>query len=189
MKWGFLSLGYGSYDAGSPYKELLGGTQSSLVFLMEHLSLLGENITFWNEGIINSNLKGIKHLNINSNNLEKINDEDIDILIFIGRSDAIASIKKYLNKDIPLVFWAHHSYDQEAMRKLTDQENIKSLSAIIFVSNWQELSVIAHLKLHNIKTIVIENGISPPFENLFKDLREFKEKKKRINRLLCLNSI
>jgi hypothetical protein len=69
MKWGFLSLGYGAYDAESPYKELLGGTQSSLVFLMEHLSSLGENIIFWNEGIINSNLKGIKHLNINFNNL------------------------------------------------------------------------------------------------------------------------
>jgi glycosyltransferase involved in cell wall biosynthesis len=180
MKWGFLSLGYGTYDAESPYKELLGGTQSSLIFLMEHLSSLGENITFWNEGIINSNLKGIKHLNINFNNLEKINDEDIDILIFIGRSDAIPSIKKYLKKNIPLIFWAHHSYDQEPMQELKDQENIKNLSAIIFVSSWQELSVIGHLKLHNIKTIVIENGISPPFENLFEDLKEFKDKKREL---------
>ena len=180
MKWGFLSLGYGAYDAESPYKSLLGGTQSSVVFLMEHLRSLGENITFWNVGIANSNLKGIKHINIDTNNLEKINEEDIDILIFIGVSRTVPKIKKCLKKNIPLIFWAHHSYDQPAMQELKDQENIKNISAIIFVSDWQELSVIAHLNLYNIKTSVIENGISPPFENLFKDLEEFKDKKKEL---------
>ena len=180
MKWGFLSLGYGAYDAESPYKSLLGGTQSSVVFLMEHLRSLGENITFWNVGIANSNLKGIKHINIDTNNLEKINEEDIDILIFIGASRTVPKIKKCLKKNIPLIFWAHHSYDQPAMQGLKDQENIKNISAIIFVSDWQELSVIAHLNLYNIKTSVIENGISPPFENLFKDLEEFKDKKKEL---------
>jgi len=180
MKWGFLSLGYGAYDAESPYKSLLGGTQSSVVFLMEHLRSLGENITFWNVGIANSNLKGIKHINIDTNNLEKINEEDIDILIFIGVSRTVPKIKKCLKKNIPLIFWAHHSYDQPAMQGLKDQENIKNISAIIFVSDWQELSVIAHLNLYNIKTSVIENGISPPFENLFKDLEEFKDKKKEL---------
>lgn len=180
MKWGFLSLGYGAYDAESPYKSLLGGTQSSIVFLMEHLRSLGENITFWNVGIANSNLKGIKHINIDTNNLEKINEEDIDILIFIGVSRTVPKIKKCLKKNIPLIFWAHHSYDQPAMQGLKDQENIKNISAIIFVSDWQELSVIAHLNLYNIKTSVIENGISPPFENLFKDLEEFKDKKKEL---------
>ena len=180
MKWGFLSLGYGAYDAESPYKSLLGGTQSCMVFLMEHLRSLGENITFWNVGIANSNLKGIKHINIDTNNLEKINEEDIDILIFIGVSRTVPKIKKCLKKNIPLIFWAHHSYDQPAMQGLKDQENIKNISAIIFVSDWQELSVIAHLNLYNIKTSVIENGISPPFENLFKDLEEFKDKKKEL---------
>jgi glycosyltransferase involved in cell wall biosynthesis len=180
MKWGFLSLGYGAYDAESPYNTLLGGTQSSVIFLMEHLRSLGENITFWNESAINSNLKGIKHININANNLEKINDEDIDILIFIGASNVVSSIKKHLKVNIPLIFWMHHSYDQEAVQELKNQENIKNISAIIFVSNWQELSAIAHLNLYNIKTAVIENGISPPFENLFKDLKEFKERKKEL---------
>jgi glycosyltransferase involved in cell wall biosynthesis len=180
MKWGFLSLGNGAYDAESPYKSLLGGTQSAIVFTMEHLKSLGENIVFWNEDLIDSNLKGIKHINININNLKKINDEDIDVLIFVGRSDLISSVKKHLKKNIPLIFWTQHSYDQEAIQELKDQENIKKLSAIIFVSDWQELSVIGHLKLNNIKTIVIENGISPPFINLFKDLKEFKDKKREL---------
>jgi glycosyltransferase involved in cell wall biosynthesis len=180
MKWGFLSLGFGTYDAASPYNTLLGGTQSSVIFLMEHLRSLGENITFWNVGITNSNLKGIKHIDINTNNLGKINEEDIDILIFIGGSSIVPSIKKCLKKNIPLIFWTQHSYDQPAIQGLKDQENIKNISAIIFVSNWQELSAIAHLNLYNIKTAVIENGISPPFENLFKDLEEFKNKKKEL---------
>ena len=67
MKWGFLSLGFGTYDAASPYNTLLGGTQSSVIFLMEHLRSAGEDITFWNVGITNSNLKGIKHIDINHN--------------------------------------------------------------------------------------------------------------------------
>ena len=180
MKWGFLSLGFGTYDASSPYNTLLGGTQSSVIFLMEHLRSVGEDVTFWNVGITNSNLKGIKHIDINTNNLGKINEEDIDILIFIGGTSIVPSIKKCLKKNIPLIFWMHHSYDQPSIQGLKDQENIKNISAIIFVSNWQELSAIAHLNLCNVKTAVIENGISPPFENLFKDLEEFKDKKKEL---------
>jgi hypothetical protein len=40
------------------------------------------------------------------------------------------------------------------------------------------MSSIAHLNISNIKTYIIENGITPHFENLFKNLEDFKNNKK-----------
>jgi len=175
MKLGFLVLKFSTFNANTPYAEPLGGIESSTIFLMENLVKIDQDISFWGENITNETIKGIKHFSLK--NLEDINSQKFDALIYIGPSNFIPNIKKYIKKT-PIIYWTQHSYDQPTIASLKNQEIIKNLSAIIFTSNWQELSCIAHLNISNTKTYVIENGITPHFENLFKNLEDFKNNKK-----------
>ena len=175
MKLGFLVLKFPTFNANTPYAEPLGGIESSTIFLMENLVKIDQDISFWSENITNEIIRGIKHFNLK--NLEDINSQKFDALIYIGPSSFIPNIKKYITKT-PIIYWTQHSYDQPTVASLKNQEIIKNLSAIIFTSSWQEMSCIAHLNISNIKTYVIENGITPHFENLFKNLEDFKNNKK-----------
>ena len=175
MKLGFLVLKFPPFNANTPYTEPLGGVESSTIFLMENLVKINEDISFYSENTSNEIIRGIKHFNLK--NLEDINSQDFDALIYIGPSNFIPNLKKYIKKT-PIIYWTQHAYDQPSIASLRNQQIIKNLSSIIFISDWQEMSCIAHLNISNIKTYIIENGITPHFENLFKNLEDFKNNKK-----------
>jgi glycosyltransferase involved in cell wall biosynthesis len=175
MKLGFLVLKIPTFNANTPYTEPLGGIESSTIFLMENLVKINEDISFYSENTSDEIIRGIKHFNLK--NLEDINSQKFDALIYIGSAIFIPNLKKYIKKT-PIIYWTQHSYDQPAMAGLKNQQILKNLSSIIFISDWHEMSSIAHLNISNIKTYIIENGITPHFENLFKDLEDFKNNKK-----------
>ena len=175
MKLGFLVLGFPTFNANTPYTEPLGGIESSAIFLMENLVKIGEDVRFYGENTSDEIIRGIKHFNLK--NLEDINSQKFDALIYIGSAIFIPNLKKYIKKT-PIIYWTQHSYDQPAMAGLKNQQILKNLSSIIFISDWHEMSSIAHLNISNIKTYIIENGITPHFENLFKNLEDFKNNKK-----------
>lgn len=175
MKLGFLVLKIPTFNANTPYTEPLGGIESSTIFLMENLVKINEDISFYSENTSDEIIRGIKHFNLK--NLEDINSQEFDALIYIGSAIFIPNLKKYIKKT-PIIYWTQHAYDQPAMAGLKNQQILKNLSSIIFISDWHEMSSIAHLNISNIKTYIIENGITPHFENLFKNLEDFKNNKK-----------
>lgn len=175
MKWTFISTGFPPFNVNTPSERGLGGIESSCCYLMNELNNLGQEVQFYCQGGTRNNINNIKHFGLN--NFEELELTDSDVCIFIGHTADIIPIKKII-KNIPLVFWVQHSYDQPGVSFLKNSEVIKNLSGIIFVSNWQELSFINYFKLSNIKTFVIGNGITPNFKNQFSNLQDFKIKKR-----------
>ena len=174
MKWTFICTGLPPFNSNTASLKTLGGTESSCCYLMNELVNLKQEVEFFCQGGVSSMIDNIKHFALD--NFEELEQINSDICIFLGHTADIVTIKKII-KNIPLIFWAHHSYDQQAVKFMKDLGTIKSLLGIIFISNWQELSFINHFKLSNIKTFVIGHGVTPNFINLFLNFNDFKKKK------------
>jgi len=176
MKWTFISTGLAKFNADYAFIKPLGGMESSVCYLMNSLINLGEEVEFYQQNGESLTINNIQHHNLYKfENLESIKS---DICVFFGESKDIVKIKKIIKKT-PLIFWIHHSYDQPLILNLKNDEIIKNLTAIIFISNWQKSTFVYNYKLLNIKTNVIGLGITPDFEKMFSDLDEFKSKKER----------
>lgn len=174
MKWSFICTGLFPFNSNTAYEKRLGGIESSCCYLMNELVNLKQEVEFYCQGGVSTKVNNINHFPLD--NFEELKLINSDICIFLGHTADIIAIKKSI-KNIPLIFWAHHSYDQQAVSFIKDFETIKSLSGIIFISNWQELSFINHFKLSNIKTFVIGHGVTPNFMNQFENFEDFKIKK------------
>jgi len=176
MRWTFICTGLFPFNSNTASEKMLGGIESSCCYLMNELVNLKQEVQFYCQGGVTAKINNIQHYSLD--NFEELRLANSDICIFLGHTADIITIKKSI-KNTPLIFWVQHSYDQGAVSFMKDFETIKSLSGIIFVSDWQELSFINHFKLSNIKTFVIGNGITPNFINQFKNFEDFKIKKEK----------
>lgn len=66
-----------------------------------------------------------------------------------------------LSNNKPNLLWLHLSYDQENVQLLKDENFVKRLSGIIFVSHWQYEKFRSIFPIHLTKTYIIENWIEP----------------------------
>ena len=176
MKWTFISTGFPPFNINTVQESLLGGLESSCCYLMNELIRLEQKVEFYCLGGTHTNINNIEHYSLN--NFKELETVNSDICILIGHTADIVPIKKSI-KNIPLIFWDHHPHDQPIVVFFRNPETLKSLSGIIFVSDWQELAAINYFKLSNIKTCVIGNGITPNFRNQFKNFEDFKIKKQK----------
>lgn len=176
MKWTFICTGLFPFNSNTAYEKELGGIESSCCYLMNELVNLKQEVEFYCQGGVSAKINNINHFPLD--NFEELRLVNSDRCIFLGHSADIIAIKKSI-KNIPLIFWVHHSYDQQAVTFIKDSSTVKSLSGIIFISDWQELSFINHFKLSNIKTFVIGHGVTPNFIDRFVNLEDFKIKKRK----------
>ena len=174
MKWHFISVG-ATFNINSTNEKVIGGTQSSICYLMKSLSSLNQTINFWctkgDEGIIDN----VKHYNLK--NFDQFADIEADIIIYSGSSKYLGLLRTSLNKKTPILFWTQHSYDQSGVMGLKDKNTIHNLDGIVFVSEWQRINFINYLGINSLPTYCIGNGITPEFCNMFGSLEEFEEKK------------
>jgi glycosyltransferase involved in cell wall biosynthesis len=174
MKWHFISVG-ATFNINSTNEKAIGGTQSSICYLMKSLSSLNQTINFWctkgDDGIIDN----VKHYNLK--NFDQFADVEADIIIYSGSSKYLGLLRTSLNKKTPILFWTQHSYDQSGVMSLKDKNTINNLDGIVFVSEWQRINFINYLGINSLPTYCIGNGITPEFCNMFGSLEEFEEKK------------
>ena len=112
MKWHFISVG-ATFNINSTDEKAIGGTQSSICYLMKSLSSLNQTINFWctkgGEGIIDN----VKHYNLK--NFDQFTDIEGDIIIYSGSSKYLPLLRASLKKEIPILFWTQHSFDQSGV--------------------------------------------------------------------------
>ena len=78
--------------------------------------------------------------------------EDFNIILNSSNAHHLSKIKRN-------ILWNHLSYDQEAMRNISNPEFLKNIEKIVFVSHWQYEK---YRYFHNIpteKSVVIRNAI------------------------------
>ena len=84
---------------------------------------------------------------------------------------------KLLNPKANLIFWDHVPPDQPSMNQFSNPDIRAAIDTIVYVSAWQKVETEKKFGLQE-KAVVIGNGLTPTFENMFsspKDLLKIKE--------------
>lgn len=176
MKLAVVSSGW-NFDLNTPYNSPLGGTESSICYFLEEMSLLGHNVYLFNKRNTVDVIKGVIHVPvteylsyITSNNLS------LDIIIVSCIVTDLFQIKNSLNNpNILYCLWTGHDVDQFASKLLSDVKAKDMVDLFIFVSEWQRKRYIQTFNITHNKTIIMRNGIGKPFEK-YLDIDNRKQK-------------
>ena len=177
MKWHFIDLNSGKYNINSVNEKALGGIESSICYLMGALNLLNEKVNFWskyNDDIIINNVE--HHKLSEPNQLKQI---DGDIVVYIGHPSNFINLKENIVKNVPILFWAHHNYDQALILDLKYKNINKNIDAIIYISEWQKVNYIKYFDIGHIPSYCIGHGITPEFCDMFSSIKDFKKIKEK----------
>lgn len=175
------------YNPGTVHQKPLGGTQSALIYLMEELVKLNNNVYLLNNTSQNCIVNGITCINtfiegkfnVNFELLQKINP---DYLYFVSSPALLVIIRKLLLQKKLLLnskfyCWHHHNVNEKASEYFNNLTDIKFIDKIIFVSYWQRQQYLLKYKIPTNKTCVIHNAVSPYFQSYF-DLNNYFNQKK-----------
>ena len=158
------------YTLDTPYNKPLGGTQSSICYFLEELSLTN-NCYLFNK-FENDNteypkiIKNVTHVPY-EHILTFIESKKLvfDLIIVSCLPYDLFQIKNLLNNASTLFcLWTGHDIDQNASKILKDDKAREIIDLYIFVSEWQRDRYIQTYNIKYNKTIIMRNGIGKPFE-------------------------
>jgi len=177
MKWHFIDLNSHEYNINTVNEKALGGIESSICYLMNALNLLNEKVNFWSKYNSDKIINNIEHHKLSEpDQLKKING---DVVVYIGHPSNLINLKENIVKNVPILFWAHHNYDQEIILDLKYKNINKNIDAIIYISEWQKINYIKYFDIGNIPSYCIGHGITPEFCNMFSSINDFKKLKEK----------
>lgn len=162
MKILFLSLSGLTFDVTTPEKQPLGGTESSFCYLARELAKT-HDVTLAARGCPTETLMEVKHTN------EAIL-ADYDVVISNAPIVLTGEKKPYY------VFWNHLAHFDNAIRSLLSTEVMKGIDCIVYVSEWQKNECEKWFGKAK-RSVVIGNGLTPAFENMFSSPTEIMEAK------------
>lgn len=101
-------------------------------------------------------------------------ENDFEILIFKNTSPEFAiSIKNSLPYKPKIFLWTDQMHTAPLNKGLWSREITDQLTGILCVSQWQRLAMVDALDIMQNKVLVLKYAISPLFEDLFIDDKEF----------------
>lgn len=166
MKILFICLSTLKFNVLTPLREPLGGTESAIAYLSVALVKLGHNVTLMCNGI-EEMIDGVVHTPVS----EDITDLDPDIVIVASAPQACPAIKKIVPR-AKIVLWNHMRPDQPAVLPLFQKEVLAGIDRIVYVSESQRASFTTLANRTDTGGDVINNAVSPAFENLFSSAEE-----------------
>ena len=152
------------FDINTPYQNPLGGSESAMCYLAEHLARLGHKVILLTRLSQKSTKRGVICIP-----LDKITNDilvSLDILVVQNSPLQGIKIKKYLHPKTKLVLWTQHAHDQPAVSPLANPLIQQLFDAFVLISQWQLDSYISSFKLPKNKCTILHNAVSPAFENL-----------------------
>jgi len=164
LKIGLANFTLMTYSVETPYNEPLGGSESALCYLAEHLARHGHKITIFGNLPYPFIARNVRH-EPKQDLIKKENNFDF----FIIQNTPLQGleIKKKLSAKTKLIFWSQHASDQPAVQCLKEKEIKEAFDAFILISYWQLMDYRIAFKLKPSKCFILRNAISPAFENLF----------------------
>lgn len=175
MKILFLNLSHLKFTVETPLRAPLGGTESAIAYLATALGMRGHDVSLMslNDG---GTINGVKHLPVKLENLPK----DMDTAIIASAPEAWPKMKELL-PNTKLVLWNHMLPNQPAMQNLFNPAVQQLIEHIVFVAEGQKAAFCVPSANHPALSIadlhVINNAVSPPFENLFSSADELLKTK------------
>ena len=159
----FLSLSGLVFDVATPEREPLGGTESCFCYLARELASRGYDVTLVSRGGHDHDVMGVKHKG-------ECNPSEYDVVISNAPIEFQGDNKPYY------IFWNHLAHFDNSVRALLKPEVMNCIDTIVYVSEWQKNESEKQFgKAKN--THVIGNGLTPSFENMFKDVDDLYKAK------------
>lgn len=184
MKILFLCLSPLEFTVETPRIAPLGGTESAVAYLSEELVKLGHDVTLMRNAVgkvtpIEGELRGVKHIPIS----EDVAHLDPDVVVVLSAPQACPGVKKIVPR-AKVVLWNHMKPDQPALAHLFNTAVQAHIDDVVYVSDSQRQSFVSaaqrgpdcFLKQSDHGT-VINNAISPCFENMFSSAEEILAEK------------
>ena len=153
------------YVVSTPYRQPLGGAESSLCHLAAELARLGHAVT-----VLNSTSTPGVHLGVTC-----LNRDHETSLADLRRFDRIivlnvpvaSHLRPKLGPEARLILWSGDAHDMPRPQLLGDPAEQRSWDAIVFKSEWQRRKFIERFGLRSERTKVLHNAVGPPFQDLF----------------------
>lgn len=159
MKILFLSLSGLTFDVSTPEKEPLGGTESSFCYLARQLAKNGYDVTLCARNVGGKEIMGVKHT-------PECTLSEYDVVITNGPLRIADAPKKPY-----YILWNHLAHTDQAIKSLIMKDVMQGIDCIVYVSEWQKNEHEKHFGKAK-KTVVIGNGLTPAFENMFSSVDE-----------------
>ena len=178
MKIVFVDQGPVEYNGEFLNSSVLGGTESSIIYLSEELAKknLQVCVICKTKAIVNHN--GVRYLPREDFYLNKDwwGQYNPDLIVCIN-SFSHADLWKQWVPSSKIFAWMHLAGNQPATKDLGAKEKVKNIDKIVGVSNWHANNLKSYYG--NEKITYIKNAISRSFLNLFQspeELRACKDK-------------
>lgn len=160
MKILFLSLSGLTFDVTTPEKQPLGGTESSFCYLARELAKTHEvTLVAKNCPSAKQTVMGVYHDN-------ECNAGEFDVVISNAPMQFTGDGKKPYS-----IFWNHLAHFDNAIKSLLFPDVMIGIDCIVYVSEWQKNECEKWFGKAK-RTVVIGNGLTPCFENMFANKEE-----------------
>jgi tetratricopeptide (TPR) repeat protein/glycosyltransferase involved in cell wall biosynthesis len=165
-----LRIGLASYyprpfRTETPYEQPLGGSESALCYLAEALAGQGQEVFLLNAGGATGISRGVPCLPLTPAGLRQLPALDVFVVQnFAGQGRVL---RQALGPQTRLIFWTGHAAIQPGVQPLRDPAERATYDAFVMVSDWQRAQYQDAFELDPGRTMVIPNGISPAFRDLY----------------------
>jgi glycosyltransferase involved in cell wall biosynthesis len=177
MKICFISTSHRIFDVSTPEREALGGTESCIAYLA--VALAGSHsVTLMVPNVAAGVVRSVRHVDLTRTVAATFFEHERFDVIVVVNSVETASLLRAFSPASRVVFWNHHAPDQPAVQLLARAETAAALDAVVYVSEWQRAETVSRLG-SLCASRVIGNGLTPAFENMFRNSGELLAAKER----------
>jgi glycosyltransferase involved in cell wall biosynthesis len=149
----------------TPYRQPLGGSESSLCYLAEALAGRGHQVAVLHPGPGPAVSRGVCCLPLHDRSVRQLGP--LDALVLLNLAGRARDFRPLLDRQTLLILWSQHHLDQPAVQPLLDPAERDLYDGFALVGEWQREEYLRHFGLDPQRTGVLRNGIAPAFENLF----------------------
>lgn len=160
MRIAFVDVIGWDYDADTPYRAPLGGTQSAAVYLAAELALAGVEVAFVNDTKSPHLSRGVRFEGKDCITAQFLNG--FDAIVVITGAIGLA-LRRNVGVTRPLILWTGHAHDQAAVQDLRQPEEREAWNAFAMLSDWHAAGFQAQFGIDPAKTVVMRYAASPPF--------------------------
>lgn len=153
------------YTTETPYREPLGGIESSICYLAEELSRNGHEVCILNA--IESPVESLGVRCLPRGDVPAGLLQSADAVIVTNYATGGSLVRPHVGESTPIILWTGHAHDEQAMAPLHFPELRDAYDRIVLVSKWQQEMFCKTFELPSNRCHVIPYGFAPAFENLF----------------------
>jgi hypothetical protein len=162
MKIAFIDPYPYPYNAETPLKQPLGGTQSAVAYLSAELVRLGAHVTVVNGVEEPATSAGVSFVPKAMLSARFLNQFDAAVVV----AGAQGRTLRDHGVTVPMVLWCHYAPDQPDVQRLTHADERAAWNGYAMLTPWQAERYVSAFNLPRAGLRVLGNAVSPAFRDL-----------------------